>query len=124
MADLSNAEALKVRQQKEWGEILTGIETKNKYNVTDHRGNPIFEAEEESGGFLTILTRLFLTYLRPFTISLFSRKGSELFVLKRPFRFFFHELDICRPNGMVLGKIIRRFALLRRIYVAGSVTIV
>jgi uncharacterized protein YxjI len=105
-----------IRQQKEWGEILTGFETKNKYAVLDHRGNPLFEAEEEGGSMATILTRFFLTALRPFTMHLFSKEGTGLFKLKRPFRFYFHELDISRSNGAPLGKIKRRFSILRRIY--------
>jgi uncharacterized protein YxjI len=113
---LAHVEALKIQQRKEWGEILTGFETRNKYHVMDSWGNLIFEAEEESGSIATILSRFLLTHLRPFTISIFSQEGNELFVLKRPFRFFFHELHICKPNGIILGKVIRRFAILRRIY--------
>ena len=113
---LADTEALKIQQRKEWGEILTGFETRNKYNIMDSRGNRIFEAEEEGGSFATVLTRFFLTHLRPFTINVLSQEGNKLFVLKRPFRFFFHELDICKSNGMVLGKVIRRFAIFRRIY--------
>ena len=113
---LASARALKIQQRKEWGEILTGFETTNKYKILDGYGNQIFEAEEEPGSIATVLTRFFLTYLRPFTMSIFSRGGNELFVLKRPFRFFFHELYVCKPNGTVSGKVIRRFSILRRIY--------
>jgi uncharacterized protein YxjI len=113
---LAIAEALKIQQRKEWGEILTGFETRNKYDIMDSWGNQIFEAEEESGSIATVLKRFLLTHLRPFRISIFSQEGIELFVLKRPFRFFFHELDISKPNRMLLGKVIRRFALFRRIY--------
>jgi len=116
MENLADAEALKIQQRKEWGEILSGFETRNKYNIMDSWGNQIFEAEEEGGSFATVFTRFLLTHLRPFTISIFSQEGNELFILKRPFRFFFHELDIYKSNGMVLGKVIRRFSILRRVY--------
>jgi uncharacterized protein YxjI len=76
----------------------------------------LFEAEEEGGSMATILTRFFLTALRPFTMHLFSKEGTGLFKLKRPFRFYFHELDISKSNGAPLGKIKRRFSILRRIY--------
>jgi len=105
-----------IQQQKEWGEILTGFETKNKYAVLDHRGNPLFQAEEEGGSMGTIITRSFLKALRPFTMHLFSKEGTGLFKLRRPFRFYFHELDVSRSNGAPLGKIRRRFSILRRIY--------
>lgn len=116
LENLNNAQSLVIKQKKEWGEILTGFETRNKYNIMDGWGNNILEAEEEGGSFGTVLARLFLTYLRPFTMSIFSADGNEIFVLDRPFRFYFHELDVRKPDGTLLGKIKRRFALLRRIY--------
>jgi uncharacterized protein YxjI len=116
LENLAQADALTVRQQKEWGEILTGFETKNKYEVVDHFSNPLFEVQEEGGSALTTITRLFLKALRPFTMHLFSPQGTGLFKLTRPFRFYFHELDVSRSNGAPLGKIKRRFALLRRLY--------
>ena len=113
---LNNAQSLVIRQKKEWGEILTGFETRNKYSIMDGMGNNVLDAEEESGSFGTVLARLFLTYLRPFTMSIFSADGSEIFVLERPFRFYFHEVNVRKPDGTLLGKIKRRFAFLRRIY--------
>jgi len=116
LENLAQANSLIIRQQKEWGEILTGFETKNKYEVLDHFSNPLLEAHEEGGSALTMITRLFLKALRPFTMHLFSPQGAGLFKLVRPFRFYFHELDVSQSNGALLGKIKRRFALLRRIY--------
>lgn len=108
--------ALKIQQRKEWGEILTGFETRNRYRIMDSWGNQIFEAEEVSGSIFTLLSRLMLSWLRPFTITIFSENGEELFTLKRPFRFYFHQIVICKPNGAILGKVTRRFTLLRRNY--------
>ena len=116
LQNLAAASALMVKQQKEWGEILTGFETKNKYEVADHWGNPMFQAEEEGGSFATIMTRFLLTALRPFTMHIFSTDGKGLLLLKRPFRFFFHELEVCKANGAPLGTVKRRFSILRRRY--------
>ena len=116
LENLAQANALIIRQQKEWGEILTGFETKNKYEVVDHFSNPLLEVQEEGGSALTTITRMFLKALRPFTMHLFSPQGAGLFKLTRPFRFYFHELDVSQSNGAPLGKIKRRFAILRRIY--------
>ena len=116
LENLAQANALIIRQQKEWGEILTGFETKNKYEVVDHFSKPLFEVQEEGGSALTVITRMFLKALRPFTMHLFSPQGAGLFKLTRPFRFYFHELDVSQSNGAPLGKIKRRFALLRRLY--------
>ena len=99
LQNLAAASALMVKQQKEWGEILSGFETKNKYEVADHWGNPMFHVEEEGGSFATIITRFLLTALRPFTMHIFSTDGKGLLLLKRPFRFFFHELEVCKANG-------------------------
>jgi uncharacterized protein YxjI len=116
LQNLAAASALMVKQQKEWGEILTGFETKNKYEVADHWGNPMFQAEEEGGSFATIMTRFLLTALRPFTMHIFSTDGKGLLLLKRPFRFYFHELEVCKANGAPLGTVKRRFSILRRRY--------
>jgi uncharacterized protein YxjI len=116
LENLAQANALIIRQQKEWGEILTGFETKNKYEIMDHLNNHLIEVQEEGGSAMATITRLFLKALRPFTMHLFSPQGAGLFKLKRPFRFYFHELDVCQSNGAPLGKIKRRFAILRRIY--------
>ncbi len=111
-----DSHALKIQQCKEWGEILTGFETRNRYRIMDSWGNQLFDAEEVSGSIFTLLSRLMLNWLRPFTITIYSENGEELFSLKRPFRFYFHQVMICKPNGAILGKVTRRFTLLRRNY--------
>ena len=117
LQDLAKANTLIIKQQKEWGEILTGFETKNKYEVMDHLNNPLMHAHEEGdSSMMSTITRQFLKALRPFTIRLSSPQGTGLFRLTRPFRFYFHELDVCKSNGAPLGTIKRRFSVLRRIY--------
>lgn len=114
MENLSSINALLVRQRKEWGEILTGFEQKNKYIVTDASGRELYAAVEEGG---SLLLRWFLKALRPFEINVYTLLDSRLVLrLKRPFRFFFHELDIMDAHGRKLGSVQRRFALIRRIY--------
>ncbi|OIO03294.1 MAG: hypothetical protein AUJ51_04850 [Elusimicrobia bacterium CG1_02_56_21] len=56
MEKLKTAEAVIVRQKKEWGEILTGFETKNKYAVLDTSERQLYWAAEEG----STLARLFL----------------------------------------------------------------
>ncbi|MGA1871998.1 MAG: phospholipid scramblase-related protein [bacterium] len=115
-ANLNEAPSLMIKQQKEWGEILTGFETKNKYIIMDNFGNQMFQAVEEGGSILTIITRNVLRALRPFTIHIFSPEGMNVFLLKRPFRFYFHELQVYKSDGALLGRVQRRFSMLRRIY--------
>lgn len=116
LESFARAGAFKIEQHKEWGEILSGLETRNKYRVADLANQTVFEAEEEGGGIAAVLARFLLTHLRPFTIRLFSPQGREIYTLERPFRFYFHALDIRKPDGTVLGRVERRFALLRRLY--------
>ena len=113
METLSSLNGLMIRQQKEWGEIITGFETKNKYVVSDMAGENLYMAAEEPG---SVLLRWFLKALRPFTIAVLSKEGQILFKVRRPFRFYFHRAEIIDGNGNIIGSIERRFSILRRIY--------
>jgi len=110
---LSSVSGLVVRQLKEWGEILTGFETKNKYVISDLSGRRLFLAAEEAG---SMLLRWFLKALRPFTIAVFSEDGQAVLRVKRPFRFYFHRAEVVDSKGQSLGVIERRFSILRRVY--------
>ena len=113
MERLSSISSLVVSQQKEWGEILTGFETKNRYVVSDISGNRLYLSAEESG---SVLLRWFLKALRPFTISVLTEDGQVILRVIRPFRFYFHRAEIVDSQGQSIGVIERRFSILRRIY--------
>lgn len=113
---LAEATGLMIKQKKEWGEILTGFETKNRYEVTDLTSNPMMDAEEQGGSAMETLTRFFLKSLRPFKINLITPQGNILYQLNRPFRFYFHELEIKRADNTYLGSVKRKFSIMRRIY--------
>ncbi|MCD6364810.1 MAG: scramblase [Planctomycetes bacterium] len=113
MDKLGDVETLLVRQQKEWGEILTGFETRNRYVVTDAGGAELYFAAEES----SLLGRWLLNTLRPFTIHVQAAGGQDVLRVKRPFRFYFHRVDVTDADaGRHLGSVERRFSLVRRIY--------
>ncbi len=113
MERLSSISSLVVSQQKEWGEILTGFETKNRYAVSDESGSRLYLAAEEAG---STLLRLFLKGLRPFTIAVLTEDGQVVLRVRRPFRFYFHRAEVVDSRGQSLGVIERRFSVLRRIY--------
>ncbi len=113
MDRLSSISSLVVSQQKEWGEILTGFETKNKYTVSDESGSRLYLAVEEAG---SMLLRWFLKALRPFTIAVLTEDGQVVLRVMRPFRFYFHRAEVVDSQGQSLGVIERRFSVLRRIY--------
>ena len=113
MDGLSSINGLVVSQQKEWGEILSGFETKNRYTISDTSGRRLYHAAEEAG---SMLLRWFLKALRPFTIAVLAEDGQVVMRIKRPFRFYFHRAEIIDSQGQSLGVIERRFSILRRIY--------
>ncbi len=113
MKELSSTTGLIVSQQKEWGEILTGFETRNRYVISDESGNRLYLAAEEPG---SMLMRWFLKALRPFTINVLTEDGHAVMRVTRPFRFYFHRVEVVDSQGQSLGVIERRFSLLRRIY--------
>jgi hypothetical protein len=113
MEKLKSLNSLTVSQKKEWGEVLSGFETKNKYVVSDEAGNRMYYAAEEDG---SLLLRLFLKALRPFSLVVLTESNQVLLRVKRPFRFYFHQADIVDYQDKSLGVLKKRFSLLRREY--------
>ena len=110
MEVLRDIQTLFVKQKKEWGEILSGFETKNKYAITDLSGNHLLFAAEES----SFLARMFFKAARPFTMHIMDSQGNSCLVLRRPFRFFLHEISISDDEGKFLGSIKLKFSLFTR----------
>lgn len=113
MERIAQAGELLVSQKKEWGEIFTGFETLNRYAITESGGRELFYAAEEKG---SLLARLFLKSLRPFTIKLLDSNSAPFMTLERPFKFFFHTINVFDAQGAQLGSVVRRFTVLRRKY--------
>ena len=113
MERLATVEQLVIQQRKEWGEILTGFETKNKYEVSDQDGTFLYYAAEVGG---SRLLRLILKACRPFTVMVVDSDNRSIIEVRRRFRFYFHEADIVNDDGQLLGRITKRFNLLRRVY--------
>jgi len=113
MEKLESVDGLVISQQKEWAEIITGFEARNRYTVMDPFGTTLYLAAEWEGSFLT---RIIFRSLRPFTIYVINPDSSRVLILRRTFRFYLHKLDIYDPDGKHLGTIQRQFSILRRIY--------
>ncbi|MFA6318338.1 MAG: phospholipid scramblase-related protein, partial [Elusimicrobiota bacterium] len=58
-----------IQQKKEWGEILIGIESTNKYEVLSENAESLGFVAEEGSGLLQFLKRFFLRGHRPFVIT-------------------------------------------------------
>ncbi|MBS3733683.1 MAG: scramblase [Phycisphaerae bacterium] len=102
-----------VRQKKEWGEILTGFECRNRYVITDPEGRELYYAAEVGG---STVGRLFLKSQRAWTIHILDAQQQQVLQVRRPFRFYFHEAEIRDGSGALLGTIKRRWSWLRRLY--------
>ncbi len=119
MNALASVHTLVVSQTKEWGEILSGFETRNRYVILSELGDELYFAAEEKG---SLLLRLFLKALRPFTIIVTRTDGSVVLRLERPFRFYFHKIDVRDAQGKLLGTVDREFSVVRRLYRVSDAT--
>ncbi len=117
VASFARHERLTVRQRKRWIEILFNWEQKNAYDVFDEDGLPVLRVEEQGHGLGNLLKRLIVGTLRPFTAHV-NDLATQMpaLVLYRPFRFYFHRLEVRDEHGEMLGWIERRWSWLRRIY--------
>ncbi|MDH4226415.1 MAG: phospholipid scramblase family protein [Deltaproteobacteria bacterium] len=107
---------LSIRQKKEWGEILSGFDFRNKYSIFDESGKEVLIAGETGGSITGWLARLFLKSMRPFTIEILDTDGKATLTIKRPFRFYYHSVDVLHPDGRIAGSVKREFSILRRKY--------
>ena len=115
-ATLGAAEGLSVKQSVEMLEAWTGVETANSYVVKDGLNNVAFHAVEEAGGVGDFLVRNYLKSARPFTMRVQALNGETAFVIERPFRFFFSEVEIQDPLQKRLGGVQRQFSVFNSLY--------
>jgi uncharacterized protein YxjI len=112
----SEHRSLTVKQKKRWLEILFNWESKNSYAVFDEDGNHVLQVKE-NGGFLNVVLRMLLHTARPFSATVFDNPiPRPLLSLRRPFRFFFPQIDVATTDGKPLGRVVRRWSFVRRIY--------
>ena len=108
-----STDRLLVKQIKEWGEILVGFESANRFEILDDNGDALGYAAEEGGGLGTVLLRNFFGRCRACKIHIFDAQGDEVGLGDKPFRFFFHRMEIY-DHGEKIGAIQRRFSILHR----------
>lgn len=110
-----------MRQRKRWLEILTSLDARNVYVVYDEAGNPVLNVQEQGSAFGSLVKRMFLAHFRPFTSHVEDLVGQgQLLSLRRPFRFFFHRLEVSDAQGNLIGSIQRRWTWFRRKYTVES----
>ena len=110
IGDLAEDGRFIVKQRVEMFEALTGIETRNRYDVLTPDGGAVMLAYEESGA----LSRLFLKRHRPLTLHIADLDGRDILVASRGFFWYFAHLMVRDGEGRPVGAIRRKFGLLRR----------
>lgn len=105
-----------VRQEREVLEILTDIETRNKYSINSPQGERLAFIYEEGSGIWGGLKRLFLRSHRGFVIRVVDAGRNILLTLKRSFFFLFSHLYVLDGGGLPIGSVKRRFGVLYKKY--------
>lgn len=113
MDSLMNYNRLLVFQEKAWAEAFTGIEVKNSYTIANENGEPLFKALEEGGSFFM---RMFLRSMRPFTVNIYDLQNNLVLSLKRPFKWFFHHLNVFSKDGAQIGSVSWKFRFVLKEY--------
>jgi uncharacterized protein YxjI len=113
---LGDRSVVLVRQLKEWGEILVGLEGQNRYELLDEQGQRIGYAAEEAKGVGGWLMRNTFGRCRPATLRIHGPAGEALGRGEKPFRWFFHRMDIY-DGDVKVGAIERKWSWLHRRFV-------
>jgi hypothetical protein len=105
-----------VQQIKEMLEIIIDWETANKYEIKSEQGDFLGFAAERTLGIFHRIIRNILRSHRPMTIDVWDNQKKHIYIGKRPFYFFFSDLEISDNNNRYIGEIKTRFGLLKRKY--------
>jgi hypothetical protein len=105
-----------IKQRRELGEIIFGLELRNKYVALTQDNQLIANIVEEGSGVFTFIKRYLLRSHRPLHISISDPTNKMLWSLSRRFFFFFSDLFVTDPLGHNLGSVHRRFGILYKKY--------
>lgn len=108
--NLEGLSEVRLSQRRELGEVVFGLETRNKYEVQDGDGRAIGFAAEQGKGFFGFLLRSWLGHWRVFDILLFDLQRQVVARAHHPFRFFFQRLEVYDATGAFVGALQQRWA--------------
>lgn len=107
---------LLIQQSIDFAEIALPFETRNRYKISDIENNQKYFAYEVAGRrWWSWIFRMILVGHRPFTIKVINKEQNMLLQATRPFRFYFHRMDVYDSDEWI-GCIERRFNLLHKLY--------
>lgn len=112
---IQHNQKIMIQQKKEWLEVLSSFEGKNKYQILGESGEKLGFIVEESHGFLDVLKRMILRGHRPLKINVLDNSGKKILYLHRPFFWFFSDLYV-EFKGQKFGSIHRKFSILFKKY--------
>ena len=113
---ISQKESVFIKQIKEWGEILIGVESKNKYEIYDAQKTLLGYAAETGSGLWSFILRNILRAHRPLEIKIWDTHNVMLYRIKRPFFWFFSDLSVFDGDGQLIGVAHRKFSLINKKY--------
>lgn len=104
-----------IQQTREWGEILLGFESKNRFELRDERGVRLGYAAEEAKGVGQWLLRNLFGKCRQATVHVYDAAGQPVGRGEKPFRWFFHRMAAYEGDRL-LGAVQRKWSWLHRVF--------
>merc|ERR1719500_2228285 len=111
---LTMVDQLLIKQKVEVLEVVTGIETANKYEVLNSMGQHVYKAKEDSD----CCTRYFCSSNRCLEMNITDLTGQEVIHLNRPLRCdmccfpcCLQEMEVSSPPGTIIGTISQQWSI-------------
>jgi uncharacterized protein YxjI len=114
-AIVSGRDRVLIHQTKEWGEILLGFESKNRYELRDDTGAHLGYAAEEAHGIGQWFLRNIFGHCRRATVHIYDAAGTSVGRGEKPFRWFFHRMQVF-DGARPLGSVQRKWAWFHRVF--------
>ena len=114
-AIVSGHDRVLIHQTKEWGEILLGFESKNRFELKAENGERLGYAAEEAAGIGQWFLRNLLGACRKATVHVYDNPGQRVGRGEKPFRWFFHRMEVFDGEQRV-GAVQRKWSWLHRVF--------
>ena len=115
MLKLQSFDTFQINQEKEWREIVSGLDGQNRYCVSSG-AERLFIAVEKEGGIIDRFVRVLLRSARPFEIELVNVESREGIIrIRRPFNLT-NKIVVETSLGVIIGSVEKRFSANHNIY--------
>jgi len=112
---VAGRERVLIHQTKEWGEILLGFESKNRFELKSESGDRLGYAAEEATGIGQWFLRNLFGHCRRASIHICDATGRRVGRGEKPFRWFFHRMEVFDGDTLA-GAVQRKWAWFHRIF--------